>query len=346
MKLSTSTCLFALALFAAPTMVNSQEAGSYDEGSYDEGSYTSPPKQNPTVPVYDEANFNKDNFKVVTSIADVTLSPTPAPTSPPTKENEILVEVTVVLDTVKTTLTIDVTAEEARSPVMRASLEEGLANSLGYKPEEVSIISIDGVPLDTRRLASFSLPHLRRLAGSAIEFEIASANTVSTDELEATIKAAASSGAIVANMQQAASDNGVLTASLNNMARVLPEPATTVDTKEVVKLQAVDPTTLPTTNAPTPAPTPEEDDDVVVGSGDKKKKKSDTGLIAGVCVAAVVVLGGLIFVGYRGKHNKSSPVVSESSEALNPSSNHDAGVGAGGRSIAPLAPIGNRDFEV
>ena len=68
-------------------------------------------------------------------------------------------------------LTFAITAEEASSPAMKASLEEGFANALGLEPTAVRVTSIGGVAVTLRRL----------LTSTAVGFEISSNSDIDAE---------------------------------------------------------------------------------------------------------------------------------------------------------------------
>merc|ERR1711865_788469 len=114
--------------------------------------------------------------------------------------------------------------EEAKNPVMQDALTAGVAKSLGKDPADVKIISIDGVAVSRRRLGD-----------SEIEFEIISSSNdaADADQLTADLEAAATGGSIVANVQEAANDKGVLVQALQDMPLEMVKPTVVVAEKEV-----------------------------------------------------------------------------------------------------------------
>lgn len=98
-----------------------------------------------------------------------------------------------------------IAAAEAQNPVMQDALTTGVANSLGLEPESVTIISVGGVAVSRRRLANIG-----------IEFQILSNSNVGSAvaQLQEGLETAATEGAVVANVQKAASDKGVFVQAL------------------------------------------------------------------------------------------------------------------------------------
>lgn len=174
---------------------------------------------------------------VVINTATATEFPTMAPTPSPTVAGYQAVTKKEQLTAVTAEVTLAVSAEQAKTPAMKKSLETGFANAVGVTPENVRVSSIGG---EAQR---------RRLASTAIEFEITSRSAAAAQitKLQENIKTAATSGAVVANVKKAAVDNNVLTKELKEMEDVLPEPTTTQKTVEVeVVVQERPPTKSPT----------------------------------------------------------------------------------------------------
>lgn len=232
-----------------------------------------PDTTNPPKPPFDASAFVFiSSAVVVADISSVTAFPTPAPTPFPTLEGYVVVpqerEVAVVL----TDLTFPLTAAEAANPIMKLSLEAGVATSLGLDTELVTVTHIDGQP--TRR----------RLATAAISFEIqsASSNTEQLQMLKDAITEAATEGSIVANVQKQASENGVLTADLQTMTRELIVPTFSESTKTI--------TVYESTLAPPPTP---------ADSSTTKSEESSSPVVIIVVVIVVLLLlaaGGMVMV--------------------------------------------------
>jgi hypothetical protein len=178
----------------------------------------------------------------------------------------------VVQPVVVVPISFPLSKEEAQDPVMQKSLTDGMADSLGVDKDKVSISCI-GDECGTSR---------RRLADDiAITFKVEAGEDTDTTKLAATIDEAATSGHIVANVQEQAASNGVLTPSMKAMPRALPKPVTKAETVTktvtVVEVVTAAPTGAPTgaptsapTNLPTPAATPAATpagDDVSAASG-------------------------------------------------------------------------------
>merc|ERR1711865_436051 len=105
------------------------------------------------------------------------------------------------------------------------ALTTGVANSLGKDPADVKITSIDGVAI-TRR---------RRLTDVKIEFEVVSNSddADAADQLKTDLETAATEGSIVANVQEAANEKGVLVQALQDMEPKMAKPTVKVDDVEV-----------------------------------------------------------------------------------------------------------------
>jgi hypothetical protein len=209
----------------------------------------------PKKPAFVAENFKIEDMIIATSIADVTLPPTKAPTAPPTNEGMIMQAVDVEVKVVKVPMNFPFSAEDAKKPAVEQSLIHGFSNAIGLIPEMVSIGSVTA----TRRLSEG-----RRLSGVTVNFEVESADSsdAGVAALAAGIVAAAAEGSIVANVQKEASANGVLTQALADMTR---EQTVTTETVTVTKTkmqQVAAPTPAATADptvdtAPAPAPTPE-----------------------------------------------------------------------------------------
>merc|ERR1712028_16796 len=104
-------------------------------------------------PTFKKAKYEKakQNFKVVTKIADKTRPPTNAPTKGPTNKGYKIVKRKQKRKAAKAKLAFPLTAAEANNPVMQEALTTGVANSLGKDPADVKITSIEGVPTPRRR---------------------------------------------------------------------------------------------------------------------------------------------------------------------------------------------------
>jgi predicted SPOUT superfamily RNA methylase MTH1 len=183
-------------------------------------------------PKWDKTVFEnkKKQFKVASSISEKTRSPTVAPTKPPTKNGYRNKVVKQKRKAAKAKMKFSITVEEAKNPAMQEALEGGVAKSLGLKAGDVRIISIDGVKTSSGR----------RLTDVDIEFEItaASDDVDAVNQLKKDLETAATEGSIVANVQEAASDKGVLVQSLSDMALVMGKPTVeVVDTEVEVNIQ-------------------------------------------------------------------------------------------------------------
>lgn len=217
---------------------------------------------NPSKPVFDETQFDISTM-IVGSVGSVTLAPTTAPTPSPTFEGYAAVLLPVVVQVVEVAVTFPLTPLQAADPVMKKSLADGFAKSLGFdpsaSPDAVRVSTINGLP--ARRLlsdGSSSSNMLRRLNNhnTDIGFEVESASSQASqvEQLKTNIAAAATEGSLVANVQKEAATNGVLTTELKSMARV--QTVTPVATQKTVQklVQARTDTPQPTKN-PTNSPT-------------------------------------------------------------------------------------------
>jgi hypothetical protein len=206
--------------------------------------------------------FNKasevESIKLLAVVADITavsLAPTPAPTPSPTYAGFKVVEEKKEVQAIETALKFPLTAAEAKNPAMQKSITSGIAASLGLGSDSVKILEIDGVPL-RRRLAT----------DIDIKFQITAAEATAGSSELTTLKddvaAAASEGAMIANIKKEAASNGVLVQSLKDMPLeqtvVTTTKAVTITVqKQVLATSAAAPT--PAAAAPTPAtaaPTP------------------------------------------------------------------------------------------
>jgi hypothetical protein len=184
---------------------------------------------NPPKPEYEESEFEYllSEETVDLSTVEITLSPTVAPTPYPTAAGEAAVQKQVEVAVVATDIAFPLSEEEASNVAMQASLAEGMANALGLEMGAVSVTHVNGV----------SVSASRRLVGAdvSITFLIESASSAPGQvlALQETIRAAASEGSIVANVQAAAFTNGVLVSSLRDMPRVLPVPTMEESTKMI-----------------------------------------------------------------------------------------------------------------
>lgn len=118
------------------------------------------------------------------------------------------------------------TEEEAKNPAMQEALTTGVAQSVGKDPADVKINSINGKATTRRR---------RRLTDVKIEFELMSNSddANAADQLKADLETAATEGSIVAKVQEAANERGVLVKSLQEMALVMEKPTVEVADVEV-----------------------------------------------------------------------------------------------------------------
>jgi hypothetical protein len=209
----------------------------------------------PTRPLFNLADFDTkaSRFKTIANISDATaISPTPAPTLP-VSFKKVIEERQVAV--VQTDMSLHLTPDEARHPVLLKSVETGLARALGYSPKRVTVTHVNGVSVDSRQLAGNP-----SWAVFAIEIQSVSTDTSVVDQLTMDVKAVAMEGSLVANVQEAASENGVLTTALSEMPLVLDEPEVAVSTQTVAleTLVWIAPTKSPTkspANRPT-APLP------------------------------------------------------------------------------------------
>merc|ERR1712028_195468 len=167
-----------------------------------------PKPTNPKKPTFEKAKHEKakKKFKVVTKIADKTCPPTMAPTKAPTHKGYKIVKRKQKRKAAKATLAFPITAAEAKNPVMQEALTTGVANSLGKDPADVKI-----------------------------EFEVVSNSddADAADQLKTDLETAATEGSIVANVQEAANEKGVLVQALQDMEPKMAKPTVKVDDVEV-----------------------------------------------------------------------------------------------------------------
>jgi hypothetical protein len=278
-----------------------------------------PEATNPPKPVFAAEEFDLSLFTPVAEISTtVTLSPTTAPTAVPTSSGYKAVEVEKEVEVVEAALTFALSLIEAENPVMRQSLKNGFAFSLGLPPATVEVTHINGnaITAASRRTLSSSahqpstslpaakMPWLRQLAdGVDITFSILSASSKPSqlDELKANVAEAAAEGSIVANVQKVAADKGVLTLSLLNMERAITEVAIVQKTQIIVVVEHVRETLSPTASPtpPTPAPTLEP---TAASSGGTKWVR----MVVGIVVAAVLLLTGFTCVRLRQRAARKS----------------------------------------
>jgi hypothetical protein len=187
--------------------------------------FPTPAATNPPKPVYVAADFSA--VTTATPVADssigtLTLAPTLAPTPAPTVEGYMVQEEQKSVAVVSATLSFPLTAAQAQDPVMMASIEGGVALSLGKSPSHVTITHIAGQQVSRRLVDAVELT-----------FEIQSSSTVGTEvaDLKADFEAAATEGSLVANVQEQAMQNGVLVAALQSMPREMATPTVTDSTK-------------------------------------------------------------------------------------------------------------------
>jgi len=206
-------------------------------------------------PTFDADAFKLTSFKVVASIASVTLAPTTAPTPSPTFAGFIVEEVSKEVQTVSSEVSFPLSEAEAKNPVMQLALTTGVAVSLGLDPEATVKIGDKTVRLVEIAKIGGKAVRRRLQSSTAIDFSIVAPDA--TDDaggasLAADLKAAASEGSMVANIQKAASDAGVLVAALRNMPRK--QTVTTKIVKQTVKVQEAKLAPV-TTPSPTASPT-------------------------------------------------------------------------------------------
>jgi len=158
----------------------------------------------------------------------------------PTSAGKLLVEQQKEVKAVSTVLPFALSLSDVQNPVMKDALTEGVASALGFPSSDVKITAINGVPVDPS--LHFSGRRLSVAESVDVTFEIISqsADPVDTDALESNVVEAAATGAIVANVQKAASDKGVLTQELVDMPRALSTPTVGIVTITVTELVEVD----------------------------------------------------------------------------------------------------------
>jgi hypothetical protein len=259
----------------------------------------------PEMPVFAASDFAAFLLKLPVDLSSVivTLRPTVAPTSYPTVEGYAMVAQEKEVTVVSTDISFPLSSEEAANPVMQASLAEGMAASLGFEPEAVAVTHVDGTSVAERRRALGGSRRLNTGADITFGIESVSGDSDQLTKLEDNIKAAATGGAIVANIQKAASDNGVLVATLQNMDRTLPEPVP----QRSMKTKTVFEPVRSNTDAPTSAP---EDTDAVSTSS------SSLGAIIGGVVGGVALtaLIGMFLVRGSGG-GKEDPAMTPQTQA-------------------------------
>jgi hypothetical protein len=216
--------------------------------------YPTPEATNPEKPVYDESQFA--DISVSNQAKTSTSYPTKSPTAvyvPPGHETE-QAQVSIVV--IETEVTFPVSASDLQNdPTLETAVETGVANSLGLDREQVTITGVT----ETRRSLQL-IERSRRLAASQVKFDIES-NSDSESQvniLQANIAEAATEGSIVAHVQRAAMENGVLTERLASMERSLTVLTKSTSSTKIVTVVKLAPTKSPTkfpTDTPTKAPT-------------------------------------------------------------------------------------------
>merc|ERR1719231_773259 len=224
--------------------------GSY--GSYNDARADSPlpTTKNPPKPKFVAADFDLAAMSVVDgSIEAVTLPPTAAPTSSPTKAGMVWQTKEVPIKVVKVTpIEFPFSKAEAELPAVRKSLIDGFAAAIGMASDYVTIGAITEKTNRWRRLSAMEVD---------VEFVVESMDFNGADALANTIEAAAKEGSIIANIQKEASSNGVLTKKLSEMTRELPSVGTTVEaTTKEMDVQVPAPAPAPPTPAPPSESTP------------------------------------------------------------------------------------------
>jgi len=232
------------------------------------------PTSRPTSP---KPAFIAADFAAVltaTPVADsivgtITLAPTPMPTSMPTTAGYQVVEKQENVKVLTTAISFPLTAVQAQDPVMKTSLEGGVASALGLSPSMVAVTHIDGQPVS------------RRLADAVISFEVQSPSSTSTAvaDLRADMQTAATEGSLVANVQEHAMQNGVLVAALQSMDRDLGTLSVAESTK-TVSVMTQEHTAMPTASPIT----------ANSYSDDGNDGGADVAVIAGAVVAVVAVI--------------------------------------------------------
>jgi hypothetical protein len=193
--------------------------------------YPTPEATNPERPPFDEVDFNIDFLAVNPTWSMATMVPTAAPTAFPTLEGYYMEATDKEVSVVSTTLSFPFSAEEAMHPVVQASLETGMAASLGLSADKVSV----SITARRRRLT-----RSRFLVDSAafdFAIESASGDPSEVEKLKNSVRGAASEGSIVAHVQQAAFERGVLTQALKDFERGISDLQLT-DSNKVVTVYA------------------------------------------------------------------------------------------------------------
>jgi hypothetical protein len=226
---------------------------------------------NPTKPLYVATDFAA--VMAATPVADssigtLTMVPTPAPTPVPTSAGYLVQEEQKSVAVISATLSFPLTEAQARDPVMKASLEGGVASSLGKPHSDVAITHIAGQQVQRRLVDALDLT-----------FEITSSSTAAAEVQDLTydFDLACTEGSLVAHVQEQAMQNGVLIAALQSMPRAMFTPTVTDSTKTVTVLVQVRAHEMRGDESDAPD-TSTDDDDGSVG-----------GMIAGIGVGIIVI---------------------------------------------------------
>jgi hypothetical protein len=256
---------------------------------------------NPEKPAFDptDAKFDVATMDVIADsiIGKQTLAPTNAPTAYPTEEGYVVVKQQEEAVVVAAALSFPLSQEEASDPVMQHSLVQGFAASLGVEASKVHVTHVNGEPVATAS-ARIRKRALQIASSVQITFEVesASATPATVASLKESVKQAATDGAIVANVQRVASENGVLTSALAGMSRTLDAPTVTEGTRTVSVNVAVR-----STDTPTSAPTIEDISSHGMMSSSSLGSKSSWGskrtyIAVSVAGVLVVVMAGAMLV--------------------------------------------------
>jgi hypothetical protein len=182
----------------------------------------------PVKPVYDASQFDIAQMTVRTEsiVGTATLAPTKAPTAAPSPDGCVMVEQEEEVAITNAPMSFPLSEEEAFDPVVQQALVQGFSTSIGVDPTDMSIASVGAIVLLRRLQHAGDAPAGDAPAPSVeIIFQIKSPRDVSTvAAIKDIITTAAIEGSIVANIQQAASNAGVLTPAMSIMAREQPAP--------------------------------------------------------------------------------------------------------------------------
>jgi len=159
------------------------------------------------------------------SLLMATVPPTQAPTVPPTKAGQVLVKKLVSVPSIKTSLTLPMSAAEANTPVMKRSVATGTAKAVGVPVSAVTVV----VDSDERHLivgtaGKVTTKMVLEIAQMPNIDSTDSEATKSVAQLQAAVETAFTGGQLVRQIQQAALENGALTEQLQSMSIAQDKP--------------------------------------------------------------------------------------------------------------------------